>query len=305
MKYAFVVIIFGVIVCGYVTSDLVPSGGCRGFGIFISIVIFVLGVLMIVGEYEREKKEQYAQEENYEREKQERRRQEREKAKEIEKNQKERIERELEEKKDSDKLFMSWEPIPWRDKTKSICKISAELWGKYNLIEDQWNSKPMRLNFSYEEKMYSFEIDFDTCMALKDMLIDDVLPGTTGKIEEMIVKIFYYDNDWYFTHEDISFEDAGILIKATRKRDQEKLAREIERARNLLDGQKTELHRQVIPDKVMSFVWNRDGGCCVKCGRQEKLEFDHIIPVSKGGSNTARNLQLLCEECNRIKRDKI
>jgi len=63
--------------------------------------------------------------------------------------------------------------------------------------------------------------------------------------------------------------------------------------------------RKPIPDDVQIFVWNRDGGKCVKCGSQENLEFDHIIPVSKGGSNTARNIQLLCETCNRKKSNVI
>jgi 5-methylcytosine-specific restriction endonuclease McrA len=36
-------------------------------------------------------------------------------------------------------------------------------------------------------------------------------------------------------------------------------------------------------------------------GSQENLEFDHIIPLSQGGANTERNLQLLCEPCNRAK----
>lgn len=59
--------------------------------------------------------------------------------------------------------------------------------------------------------------------------------------------------------------------------------------------------RQPIPDDVKIFVWQRDNGHCVICGSQENLEYDHIIPVSKGGSNTARNIQLLCERHNRSK----
>lgn len=59
--------------------------------------------------------------------------------------------------------------------------------------------------------------------------------------------------------------------------------------------------REVITQAVKDLVWRRDEGKCVKCGSCEKLEFDHIIPVSKGGSSTYRNVQLLCEPCNRKK----
>ncbi len=59
--------------------------------------------------------------------------------------------------------------------------------------------------------------------------------------------------------------------------------------------------RQPIPDDVKIYVWQRDNGHCVICGSQENLEYDHIIPVSKGGSNTERNIQLLCEKHNRSK----
>ena len=59
--------------------------------------------------------------------------------------------------------------------------------------------------------------------------------------------------------------------------------------------------RERIPDDVRLFVWQRDEGKCVKCGGTERLEFDHIVPVAKGGSNTERNVQLLCEACNRSK----
>jgi hypothetical protein len=59
--------------------------------------------------------------------------------------------------------------------------------------------------------------------------------------------------------------------------------------------------REAIPQRVRHEVWRRDQGRCVDCGSRERLEFDHIIPVSKGGSNTARNIELRCEACNRRK----
>ena len=63
--------------------------------------------------------------------------------------------------------------------------------------------------------------------------------------------------------------------------------------------------REPIPQHVKDRVWNRDGGKCVQCDSNEDLEFDHIIPHSKGGANTYRNIQLLCEPCNRKKSAKI
>ena len=62
---------------------------------------------------------------------------------------------------------------------------------------------------------------------------------------------------------------------------------------------------RTIPQDVKDKVWNRDGGKCVLCGSNELIEFDHIIPYSKGGSNTYRNIQVLCQSCNRSKSDNI
>jgi len=63
--------------------------------------------------------------------------------------------------------------------------------------------------------------------------------------------------------------------------------------------------RNCILSSVKREVWRRDNGICSKCGSRENLEYDHIIPVSKGGSNTARNIELLCQDCNRKKSNKI
>jgi hypothetical protein len=63
--------------------------------------------------------------------------------------------------------------------------------------------------------------------------------------------------------------------------------------------------RSKVPSQVRIHVWQRDSGKCVECGSNENLEYDHIIPFAKGGSNTERNLQLLCGNCNRLKSDNV
>lgn len=44
-------------------------------------------------------------------------------------------------------------------------------------------------------------------------------------------------------------------------------------------------------------IYERDGGCLV-CKTTENLTVDHIVPVSKGGTNIYENLQTLCGEHN-------
>ena len=66
-----------------------------------------------------------------------------------------------------------------------------------------------------------------------------------------------------------------------------------------------ELNSRHIPRDVRQRVWQRDGGQCVECGATDYLEFDHIVPHSRGGANTQNNVQLLCRRCNLAKSDQI
>lgn len=108
----------------------------------------------------------------------------------------------------------------------------------------------------------------------------------------------------------LSAEEQRLEIMHAVLRHEQRHKQRYERLRREISAfarfEKTEAaRRERIPDEVKRFVFERDEGKCVKCGSPRKLEFDHIIPVSKGGSNTERNIQLLCERCNREKGDRI
>jgi len=60
-----------------------------------------------------------------------------------------------------------------------------------------------------------------------------------------------------------------------------------------------------IPRHVRQRVWQTYGGKCAECGATDYLEYDHIIPHARGGSNDEKNVQLLCRRCNGAKSDLI
>ena len=57
--------------------------------------------------------------------------------------------------------------------------------------------------------------------------------------------------------------------------------------------------------ELRAAVFKRDNHECLRCSAAERLEIDHIIPLSKGGDNAITNLQTLCKTCNSSKRDAI
>jgi len=56
---------------------------------------------------------------------------------------------------------------------------------------------------------------------------------------------------------------------------------------------------------ITSNVFKRDNYTCSYCGAIGGiLEADHIVPISKGGTNDLDNLTTSCRTCNRQKKDK-
>jgi hypothetical protein len=63
-----------------------------------------------------------------------------------------------------------------------------------------------------------------------------------------------------------------------------------------------------IPFKTKMRVVRRDNHTCQECGihlRDDEVEFDHKIPLSKGGSTEEHNIRLTCYDCNREKSGRV
>jgi hypothetical protein len=55
---------------------------------------------------------------------------------------------------------------------------------------------------------------------------------------------------------------------------------------------------------IRSIVLERDGNACTYCGTDKQLEGDHIVPLSRGGSNIFVNVATACRPCNLSKGSK-
>ncbi len=63
-----------------------------------------------------------------------------------------------------------------------------------------------------------------------------------------------------------------------------------------------------VPRAVMLKVVRRDNHVCQVCHSyvpDDQVEFDHVIPFSRGGASTVQNLRFLCRACNRKKSNAI
>jgi 5-methylcytosine-specific restriction endonuclease McrA len=107
---------------------------------------------------------------------------------------------------------------------------------------------------------------------------------------------FYWDNDG------LDADQIHALLTVRQQRQQQ----HIERAQAIVAmgaQPRKPSQRSRVPDDVKQLVWRRDGGRCQNCNSTTELQYDHIIPVSMGGSSNPENIELLCGPCNRAKSD--
>jgi HNH endonuclease len=175
--------------------------------------------------------------------------------------------------------------------------------GKWEQRKDYDRQVHLRL---YITKSKSFQWDYSPAIWAHDCrrMQQGAVHIGAGQTRAGQIYYFYgYQDRFYVSEIEIELSDIPLLIGRETQTKKERLQKEIDRIKAMAEAEGGV--RVPIPDDVQILVWNRDGGKCVKCGTQELLEFDHIIPLSKGGSNSARNIQLLCQNCNRTKQNKI
>lgn len=78
------------------------------------------------------------------------------------------------------------------------------------------------------------------------------------------------------------------------------------RAKSYAHGLRVKIHQDEphwTPEDVDALLNKQHGRCANRFCRQplDTFEIDHIVPITLNGTNTARNIQLLCYDCNRKK----
>jgi hypothetical protein len=92
-------------------------------------------------------------------------------------------------------------------------------------------------------------------------------------------------------------EEAFKILSARRSEKAKEIKRDLVKARRA--------HFDKVRAARELALIERDGYFCTQCGSQTDLTIDHIVPLSKGGTDTLDNLQFLCRSCNSSKNDQL
>lgn len=183
----------------------------------------------------------------------------------------------------------------WKTRTSDLCKPCWEL--KYcpygPLVEDFPIFPPTRQS-AIEHNDY-----------LKECLKNNVLGG--GEKLDPLRKKWFQKEVSTFDSKDYPEEIPNIFLEASCKVFGH-ICPAFFVSEPLTETKERRKHSRLIPRDVMLKVIRRDGQICQKCNEpvlDNEVEFDHLIPFSRGGKSTAENLRLVHKNCNRRKSNSL
>ncbi len=147
----------------------------------------------------------------------------------------------------------------------------------------EWISNPKNEKLQFDSEFEKFNQELE--QLLEEERYDDAI--------EYCEK---FGRDWFEHYRSLTAELTEIWYQPSGK---------LESIKEQMKQRRAPKASRHITQAVKDSVWRRDKGICTQCGSNRNLEFDHIIPYSKKGSNTYRNIQILCQDCNRKKSDKL
>ena len=127
--------------------------------------------------------------------------------------------------------------------------------------------------------------------------------GAAAVVDDLDRTLWRTEDGYYWDDDGLDAEAVALLAWDRLRRQDAR----VERLRKIRASEEAVAgaRRERIPEDVRLFVWTRDEGRCIRCGAEEDLQFDHVIPVARGGGNAPENIQVLCGPCNRAKSDQI
>lgn len=109
---------------------------------------------------------------------------------------------------------------------------------------------------------------------------------------------FFQNNDELLTTSEFLSEINSKFIKKMNEMD----CKNSRFKKDLYSLRRNEFNKKSPQLKIL--LIERDGHKCNTCNAELHLTIDHIIPLSRGGSDNIENLQLLCRSCNSQKNNK-
>lgn len=106
--------------------------------------------------------------------------------------------------------------------------------------------------------------------------------------------------DLKFLKPNVSYKDQALAKKIRSVSLKEKKNRKL-----VLNNLEKEKWLLMHPTGVIHLIISGHDAACACCYSLHHLSIDHIIPISKGGSNSIKNKQILCITCNQLKDNDI